>query len=348
MNFNYRDFFIHNDDLHIIKEQLSIVDEVNVSKKDALSSNAKAVWYAHHTDKKNEKTIADELNINLSTVQEIILICLMSKDENKNPRTIAREFNTTDATVQNVLNNALGSERERDNDNHFTNDAVKIYNHRKNEKTPDEIVDLVNNEKKEHFEKITVEDVKLVLKIVDMAENQMLNKGVLNIAKIAQKILEEFGKKISRSTITNLITTLNLGTIKYQHRFTEEQDAFILHLYLQKNGTTEIARKFNEEFKDSKGNALNILHTSILWRLRNVILKPKGESETHYVSDLLNKYKTKYFSKVNINDPKLTRYIPPERIKGRDTTGTGTNRDMSAHLGTLPKNFNTMITNLVR
>ena len=27
MNFNYRDFFIHNDDLHIIKEQLSIVED---------------------------------------------------------------------------------------------------------------------------------------------------------------------------------------------------------------------------------------------------------------------------------------------------------------------------------
>ena len=39
----------------------------------------------------------------------------------------------------------------------------------------------------------------------------------------------------------------------------------------------------------------------------------------------------------------LTNYIPPERVGGRDRTGTGTNRDMSAHLGTLPKNFNTML-----
>ena len=37
--------------------------------------------------------------------------------------------------------------------------------------------------------------------------------------------------------------------MRYIHRFTEEQDAFILYLYLQRNGPSEIARKFNEKFK---------------------------------------------------------------------------------------------------
>ena len=48
MNFNYRDFFIHNDDLHIIKEQLSIIDEMpRVADKNALIPNAEAVWAAY-------------------------------------------------------------------------------------------------------------------------------------------------------------------------------------------------------------------------------------------------------------------------------------------------------------
>jgi len=58
-------------------------------------------------------------------------------------------------------------------------------------------------------------------------------------------------------------------------------------------------------------------------------------------------YKDIYFQAVNIEDPKtknlLTHYTPPETIKGKDKTGTGTNRDMSAHLGTVQTNFNTML-----
>ena len=351
MNFNYRDFFIHNDDLHIIKEQLSIVDEVKVSKKDALGSNAKAVWDMYDKKEPNEQNIASALGINVETVQKIIFICLKNIVEKKNPTIIAKELakefksdilNAT--TVQYVINNALGSERERDRDIHFIIDAVKIYEYHINGKTPNEIVDLVNSEKPKHSE-INLDKVNLVLNIVDIAKKQMEAKGVVN----APEIHREIGKKISAKTILDLITNLNLGKPRYKHAFTEEQDAFILYLYLQRNGPSEIARKFNKEFKDSEGNVLNIMPTSTQYRLRNVILKPKGESEiSDYVLDLLNKYRTKYFSTVDINDPKLTHYTAPETIKGRDTTGTGTNRDMSAHLGTLPKNFNTMITNLER
>jgi hypothetical protein len=66
--------------------------------------------------------------------------------------------------------------------------------------------------------------------------------------------------------------------------------------------------------------------------------------------NLIRDYKIEYFSTVNIEDPKtkelLKNYTPPETIKGKDKTGTGTNRDMSAHLGTVKTNFNTMVTNL--
>ena len=164
------------------------------------------------------------------------------------------------------------------------------------------------------------------------------------------EIEREIDKKISRFTISRLIKQLNLGEIKYTHKFTEEQDAFILYLYLQRNGTTERAKQFNAKFKTNpKGNTLNIDASSISNRLTRKILNPKGKGESEiseYVLDLLDKY----FPSVNIEHPYtkdlLTHYRPPETVGGRDRTGTGTNRDMSAHLGTLPNNFNTMVTNL--
>ena len=76
MNFNYRDFFIHNDDLHIIKEQLSILDEIGVSIEDALAPNAKAVWDMYDKGEElDEQKIADKLGINVDTVKKIIDIC---------------------------------------------------------------------------------------------------------------------------------------------------------------------------------------------------------------------------------------------------------------------------------
>ena len=348
MNFNYRDFFIHNDDLHIIKEQLSILDELKgkVSIEDALAPNAKAVWDMFKKGS-NEETIAAKLKINVETVKKIIQICLMNTDEKKNSDTIANEFKLATSAVQNVLNNALGSEREREIDTHFINDAVKIYNLHKSGKHPEEIVVLVNNEKKEYFEKINLDDVNLVLKIVDITKKQMDVDGVVN----AENISKQIDNKIDKTIMYRLIRKLNLGEIKYTHKFTEEQDAFILYLYLQRNGTTEIAKQFNAKFKTNpKGNTLNIDASSISNRLTRKILNPKGKGESEiseYVLDLLTMYKDTYFQAVNIEDrytkDLLTHYRPPETVGGRDKTGTGTNRDMSAHLGTLPKNFNTML-----
>ena len=74
MKFNYRDFFItNNDDLNIIKEQLSIVDEA--AKKDDYKPNAKTVWDMYQTEP-NEQKIADKLKINVESVKKIIQICL--------------------------------------------------------------------------------------------------------------------------------------------------------------------------------------------------------------------------------------------------------------------------------
>lgn len=339
MNLKYRDFFItENDDLNIIKEELSIVDEAGISKKDALAPNAKAVWDMYQIES-NEQKIADKLKINVETVKKIIQICLMNTVDKKNSPTIANELGIPSQTVDTILNKALGSERKRDRDAHFINDAVKIYNISGSVKTPQQIVDLVNSEKKEEFEEITVDDVNLVLKIVDISKKQMDDVGIVN----AEEIRREIGEKISRTTIARLIKKLNLGKMQHHHEFTEEQDAFILFNYLQRNGPSEIAIKFNEKFKDSEGNALNIRLSSILIRLKVNILNPKdkGESEiSEYVLDLLNKYKTEYFSIVDINDPKtkemLTHYTPPEKstLKSkddlrkyhstRDITGQGT------------------------
>lgn len=340
MKFNYRDFFItNNDDLNIIKEQLSIVDEA--AKKDDYKPNAKTVWDMYQTEP-NEQKIADKLKINVESVKKIIQICLMSTINNKNANTIANELGIPNGTVTNILNYILGSERKRETDQHFVNDAVKIYYLHKNGKTPEEIVDLVNNGKGEDLEKITVDKVELVLKIVDIAKEQMEAKGEVN----ATEIRREIGGKISRMTITRLIKKLNLGNIQYHHKFTEEQDAFILHFYLQRNGTTEIARKFNEKFS-TESKKLNIIRPTIGRRLSNYILNPKdkGESEiSEYVSKLLNKYKTEYFSTVDINDPKtkemLTRYTPPERIKGRDSSArkggkVDSTRQISGQFGNL-------------
>ena len=321
MNFNYRDFFIHNDDLHIIKEQLSILDEMGVSIEDALVPNAKAVWDAWASEK-NTQTIADKLGINVDTVKKIIQICLMNTDEKKNSDTIANEFKLATSAVQNVLNNALGSERPREIDTHFINDAVKIYNLHKSGKHPEEIVVLVNNEKKEYFEKINLDKVNLILKIVDITKKQMDVDGVVN----AENISKQIDNKIDKTIMYRLIRKLNLGEIKYTHKFTEEQDAFILYLYLQRNGTTEIAKQFNAKFKTNpKGNTLNIDASSISKRLKKYILNPKGKGETDIskeVLDLLDKYEDTYFKEVNIEDlytkELLTHYTPPETVRGID------------------------------
>lgn len=348
MQFKYRDFFNTNDDLHIIKEQLSIVDEW-ASRENALIPNAKDVWEKYNMYKKepsgtdgssgssgssgtsgtdgssgsNEQNIkqkiADELKINVETVQKIITICLMNTKEKKNPQIIAKEFNINNTTIIKVLNNALGTEWKRVRDIHFRNDAVKIYNLHKLKKTPEEIVFLVNSEKPKHL-KITVEDVNLVLKIVDIAKKQMEAKGEVN----APEIHREIGGKIAPNTINRLIKKLNLGKPRYRHEFTEEQDAFILYCYLQETPNEEIARKFNEKFS-TESNKLKIDRSIIRRRLINKLnLKDRGESEiSEYVLYLLNNY-TEYFSAVDINDDEtkklLTHYTAPEKstLKRKD------------------------------
>ena len=324
MNFNYRDFFIHNDDLHIIKEQLSIVDEIT-SRKDALAPNAKAVWDMYNMYKKEqsgtdgssgsneqniEQKIADKLNINLSTVQKIITICLMkATDDEITSHLISDKLGINEQTVFNVLKNAIGSDFKRQKDKHFVNDAVKI---------------------------------------VDMAKKQMTEKGEVNI----QEIYREIVYKISGPTIAELIKKLNLGKPRYSHVYTVEQDAFILYNYLQRTPIIKIAELFNKEFS-TESNQLDIKNDSISKHIKT-ILKPKGESEiSEYVLDLLNRYKTEYFSTVDINDPKtkelLTHYTPPERIKGKDPLarkGSKVNptRNISGQFGNLEPDTHQTVT----
>jgi hypothetical protein len=344
MNFNYRDFFIHNDDLHIIKEQLSIIDEMaRVANDNALEPNAEAVWkmYDKGGELDNEK-IAANLGINVDTVKKIIDICEKKFLENKTVIQIANEMKLTDNTINVVLNNAI-PDWERAQDRHFTKDAEEIYNlYKSGIKEPEKIVNLINQNRKQYLQ-IKEEKVNLVLKIVDIATKQMENDGVTNTREIERQI----NHTITRYTINKLIKNLGIGKIRYMHKFTEKQDAFILFNYLQGIGPSEIARKFNTEFS-TDSNKLNIGDGAIYARIKNTILKSDSESKiSEYALELLGMYKDIYFQAVNIEDPKtknlLTHYTPPETIKGKDKTGTGTNRDMSAHLGTVQTNFNTML-----
>jgi DNA-binding CsgD family transcriptional regulator len=342
MNFNYRDFFIHNDDLHIIKEQLSINDAW-VIKQDALSTNAKAVWDMYQTEN-NEQEIAKTLGINVDTVKKIIAICEKKFLENKTIKQIADEMNFNKDTIHAILNKAI-PDWERYFDANFTKDAEEIYNLHKEGKSPEEIVKLINQNRKSYLQ-IKLDKVNLVLKIVDIATKQMENDGITNSLEIERQIN---GAK-NDMAIVRLIKKLGIGKIRYTHKFTPEQDAFILSNYLQRICQSESARQFNTKFS-TDSNKLNIDPSPIRRHLIKTILKSKSESEiSEYALNLIRDYKTEYFSTVNIEDPKtkelLKNYTPPEKIKGKDKTGTGTNRDMSAHLGTVQTNFNTMVTNL--
>ena len=318
MNFNYRDFFIHNDDLHIIKEQLSILDEIGVSIEDALAPNAKAVWDMY--DKGgvlDEQKIADKLGINVDTVKKIIDICEKKFLENKTIKQISDETKIATALIYDILNNAIPDwERKYDT----FSDALDIYNLHKEGKSPEEIVNLINQKRKSYLQ-IKLDKVNLVLNIVDIATKQMedpSNHGKLNISDIEKQI----NGVVTDSTITKIIRSLGIGEIRYRHKFTEEQHAFILFNYLQGIGPTASAGKFNEKFSN-KSKQLNIYGSSILYILRNTILKPKGESDiSDYIVKLLTMYKDTYFQAVNIEDldtkDLLTHYRPPETVRGRD------------------------------
>jgi len=179
MNFNYRDFFIHNDDLHIIKEQLSI-NEVGAPKQDALERNAKDVWDMYQTEN-NQQTIADKLEINVETVKKIIDICEKKFVENKTVKQITDETNFNKNMIHRILNKAIPDwERNK----LFFGDALEIYNLHKQGKSTAEIVNSINQQKRELHLQIKEEKVNLVLTIVDIATKQMENDGVTNSNEI--------------------------------------------------------------------------------------------------------------------------------------------------------------------
>ncbi len=348
MNFNYRDFFIHNDDLHIIKEELSIVDEVKVSKENALIPNAEAVWAAYSSGS-IENTIAEELEINVETVEKIIYICLMHTDEKKSADEIAKELVMNYTTIQSILRKALGSAWIRDNDLHIINNAEKIYNLHKLTKNPEEIKNSINSDKNNRFEEMTVDKVNLVLKIVNIATKQMENDGHINALEIERQI----DKKISHTTVINLIKKLDIGKIKYRHKFTEKQDAFILFNYLQGIGPSEIARKFNTEFSTDSKN-LNIEPTPILNRIRNGILNLKSDSDSE---SEISEYALELLTKLKVNIEKLdaetknllTHYTPAKTVGSRDRLArrggqVDPTRQISGQTGNLDRNIHQTIT----
>jgi len=346
MNFNYRDFFIHNDDLHIIKEELSIVDEVKVATKNALIPNAKAVWAAY-TSGSNEEKIAKDLKINVETVEKIIYICLMKATDNKiTPKQIGAELKMRPITIQFILSKALGSSWIRGNDSHIIDNAVKIYDLHNKEKSPEEIKNLINKEKPEHLEEITVDKVNLVLKIIDIAKIETDSAGMVN----ANKIHKEIGGKISYPTVVKLIKTLKLAEIRYTHSFTSEQDAFILFNYLQGINQSKTAEKFNLNFSTAL-NKLNMFPSSIRARLIRILNhKDKGESEiSEYALELLTKLKVN-IEKLDAETKNLLKnYTPAKTVGGRDRLARrGGNvdptRQMSGAKGNLEPHIHQTIT----
>ena len=349
MNFNYRDFFLHNDDLHIIKEELSIIDEMaRVANANALIPNAEAVWAAYSSGS-NENTIAEELEINVETVEKIIYICLMHTDEKKSADEIAKELVMNYTTIQSILRNALGPSWIRDNDSHIIDNAVKIYNLHKLTKNPEEIKNSINSDKNNRFEEMTVDKVNLVLKIVNIATKQMENDGHINALEIERQI----DKKISHTTVINLIKKLDIGKIKYRHKFTEKQDAFILFNYLQGIGPSEIARKFNTEFSTDSKN-LNIEPTPILNRIRNGILNLKSDSDSE---SEISEYALELLTKLKVNIEKLdaetknllTHYTPAKTVGSRDRLArrggqVDPTRQISGQTGNLDRNIHQTIT----
>ena len=350
MNFNYRDFFIHNDDLHIIKEQLSIIDEMpRVAKQDALSSNAKDVWDMYQTEN-NEQKIADKLGINLTTVQKIIKICSMKSIENKTVTQISAETDFPVSTIHFVLNNAI-PDWKRKQYYDFIKDAKEIYDlYKSGIKEPEKIVNLINQNRKQYLQ-IKEEKVNLVLKIVDIAKKQMENKGHINAVEIERQI----NHTITRYTINKLIKNLGIGKIRYMHKFTEKQDAFILFNYLQGIGPRSSARSFNDKFKtDLNGNPLNIGNTTITGRIINGILNLKSDSESE-ISEYALKLLTKIFPTVNIEkldaETKnlLTHYTPSKTIGSRDRLArrggqVDPTRQISGQTGNLERNIHQTIT----
>jgi len=339
MNFNYRDFFIHNDDLHIIKEELSI-NEVGAPKQDALERNAKAVWDMYQTEN-NQQTIAKTLEINVETVKKIIDICEKKFVENKTVKQITDETNFNKNMIHRILNKAIPDWKRN---KLFFGDALEIYNLHKQGKSTAEIVNSINQQKRELHLQIKEEKVNLVLTIVDIATKQMENDGVTNSNEIKRQI----NGAIDNHTIIDLIKKLGIGKIRYYHKFTEKQDAFILFNYLQELNLTETARKFNTEFSTESKN-LNVHISTIRSNLIN-ILKSDSESEiSEYALELL----TKYYPTVDINNDNtkelLKNYIPAKTVGSKDRLArrggkVDPTRQMSGEKGNLERDTHQTIT----
>jgi hypothetical protein len=339
MNFNYRDFFIHNDDLHIIKEELSI-NEVGAPKQDALERNAKAVWDMYQTEN-NEQEIAKKLGINLSTVQKIVKICSMKFIGNKKIKQITDETNFNKNMIHRILNKAIPDWKRN---KLFFGDALEIYNLHKQGKSTAEIVNSINQQKRELHLQIKEEKVNLVLTIVDIATKQMENDGVTNSNEIKRQI----NGAIDNHTIIDLIKKLGIGKIRYYHKFTLEQDAFILFNYLQGLNLTETARKFNTKFSTESKN-LNVHISTIRSNLIN-ILKSDSESEiSEYALELL----TKYYPTVDINNDNtkelLKNYTPAKTVGSKDRLArrggkVDPTRQMSGEKGNLEPDIHQTIT----
>ena len=257
-------------------------------------------------DQITPKTLFKKNKIN--GVKKIIAICEKKFLENKTVIQIANEMKLTDNTINVVLNNAI-PDWERAQDRHFTKDAEEIYNlYKSGIKEPEKIVNLINQNRKQYLQ-IKEEKVNLVLKIVDIATKQMENDGVTNSNEIKRQI----NGAIDNHAIIDLIKKLGIGKIRYYHKFTPEQDAFILFNYLQGLNLTETARKFNTEFS-TESNNLNV-HISTIRRNLINILKSDSESEiSEYALELL----TKYYPTVDINNDKLKNYTPAKTVGGRD------------------------------
>jgi hypothetical protein len=202
-----------------------------------------------------------------------------------------------------------------------------------------------------HLEEITVDKVNLVLKIIDIAKIQTDSAGMVN----ANKIHKEIGEEISYPTVVKLIKTLKLAEIRYHHKFTQEQDAFILFNYLQGINQSKTAEKFNLNFSTESKNKLNMFPGTIRSRLIRILNhKDKGESEiSKKVLELLGIYKDKYFSTVNIERPEtknlLTHYTPTKTVGSKDRLArrggkVDPTRQMSGEKGNLERDTHQTIT----
>jgi hypothetical protein len=263
---------------------------------------------------------------------------------NKKIKQITDETNFNKNMIHRILNKAIPDwERNK----LFFGDALEIYNLHKQGKSTAEIVNSINQNRELHLQ-TKEEKVNLVLTIVDIATKQMENDGVTNSNEIKRQI----NGAIDNHAIIDLIKKLGIGKIRYYHKFTPKQDAFILFNYLQGLNLTETAGKFNMKFS-TESNNLNV-HISTIRRNLINILKSDSESEiSEYALNLIRDYKTEYFSTVNIEHPEtkklLKNYIPSKTVGSKDRLArrggkVDSTRQISGQTGNLERDIHQTIT----